>query len=86
MRGRGWPGVTRSRLRVARACLSSWTVPPASARYQKGCGRWKVPPGASPPACAYLAEAGANEAILVVSPINERSIRLFGEAVAALGD
>jgi alkanesulfonate monooxygenase SsuD/methylene tetrahydromethanopterin reductase-like flavin-dependent oxidoreductase (luciferase family) len=33
-----------------------------------------------------LAEAGANEAILVVSPINERSIRLLGEAVAALDD
>jgi alkanesulfonate monooxygenase SsuD/methylene tetrahydromethanopterin reductase-like flavin-dependent oxidoreductase (luciferase family) len=31
-----------------------------------------------------LAEAGADEAILVVSPINERSIRLLGEVVAAL--
>jgi hypothetical protein len=33
-----------------------------------------------------LAEAGANESILVVSPINERSIRLLGEGVAALDD
>jgi alkanesulfonate monooxygenase SsuD/methylene tetrahydromethanopterin reductase-like flavin-dependent oxidoreductase (luciferase family) len=31
-----------------------------------------------------LAEAGADEAILVVSPINERSIRLLGEVVDAL--
>ena len=31
-----------------------------------------------------LAEAGADEAILVVSPINERSIRTLGEARAAL--
>jgi len=31
-----------------------------------------------------LAEAGADEAILVVSPINERSIRLLGEVLAAL--
>jgi alkanesulfonate monooxygenase SsuD/methylene tetrahydromethanopterin reductase-like flavin-dependent oxidoreductase (luciferase family) len=33
-----------------------------------------------------LAEAGANEAILVVSPINERSIRVLGEALAALDE
>jgi alkanesulfonate monooxygenase SsuD/methylene tetrahydromethanopterin reductase-like flavin-dependent oxidoreductase (luciferase family) len=33
-----------------------------------------------------LAEAGANEAILVVSPINERSIRLLGETLTALDD
>jgi alkanesulfonate monooxygenase SsuD/methylene tetrahydromethanopterin reductase-like flavin-dependent oxidoreductase (luciferase family) len=32
-----------------------------------------------------LAEAGADEAILVVSPITERSIRTLGEALAALG-
>jgi probable F420-dependent oxidoreductase len=32
-----------------------------------------------------LAEAGAGEAILVVSPITERSIRTLGEALAALG-
>ena len=31
-----------------------------------------------------FAEAGADEAILVVSPINERSIRLLGEVLAAL--
>jgi probable F420-dependent oxidoreductase len=31
-----------------------------------------------------LAEAGADEAILVVNPITERSIRLLGEALAAL--
>ncbi len=31
-----------------------------------------------------LAEAGADEAILVVSPINERSIRTLGEVLAAL--
>ena len=31
-----------------------------------------------------LAEAGADEAILVVSPINERSIRVLGETLAAL--
>jgi alkanesulfonate monooxygenase SsuD/methylene tetrahydromethanopterin reductase-like flavin-dependent oxidoreductase (luciferase family) len=31
-----------------------------------------------------LAEAGADEATLVVSPITERSIRLLGEALAAL--
>ena len=33
-----------------------------------------------------LADAGANEAILVLSPINERSIRLMGDALAALDD
>jgi probable F420-dependent oxidoreductase len=33
-----------------------------------------------------LAEAGADEAILVVSPITERSIRVLGEALAALGE
>ena len=33
-----------------------------------------------------LAEAGANEAILVLSPINERSIRLMGDALAGLDD
>ena len=32
-----------------------------------------------------LAEAGADEAILVVDPITERSIRLLGDALAALG-
>jgi probable F420-dependent oxidoreductase len=31
-----------------------------------------------------LAEAGADEAILVVSPINERSVRTLGEALALL--
>jgi hypothetical protein len=31
-----------------------------------------------------LAEAGADEAILVVDPITERSIRTLGEALAAL--
>jgi alkanesulfonate monooxygenase SsuD/methylene tetrahydromethanopterin reductase-like flavin-dependent oxidoreductase (luciferase family) len=31
-----------------------------------------------------LADAGADEVILVVSPITERSIRLLGEALAAL--
>ena len=33
-----------------------------------------------------LGDAGANEAILVLSPINERSIRLMGDALAALDD
>jgi alkanesulfonate monooxygenase SsuD/methylene tetrahydromethanopterin reductase-like flavin-dependent oxidoreductase (luciferase family) len=33
-----------------------------------------------------LADAGANEAILVLSPINERSIRLMGDTLAALDD
>jgi hypothetical protein len=33
-----------------------------------------------------LAEAGAHEASLVVSPINERSIRLLGEVLAVLDD
>jgi probable F420-dependent oxidoreductase len=33
-----------------------------------------------------LAEAGADEAILVVNPITERSIRLLGETLAALDD
>jgi alkanesulfonate monooxygenase SsuD/methylene tetrahydromethanopterin reductase-like flavin-dependent oxidoreductase (luciferase family) len=31
-----------------------------------------------------LADAGANEAILVVSPISERSIRQLGDVVALL--
>jgi alkanesulfonate monooxygenase SsuD/methylene tetrahydromethanopterin reductase-like flavin-dependent oxidoreductase (luciferase family) len=31
-----------------------------------------------------LAEAGGDEAILVVSPITERSIRLLGDTLAAL--
>ena len=33
-----------------------------------------------------LADAGANEAILILSPINERSIRLIGDALAALDE
>lgn len=33
-----------------------------------------------------LADAGADEAILVLSPIKERSVRLMGDALAALGD
>lgn len=33
-----------------------------------------------------LSEAGADEAILVVSPITERSIRVLGDVVAALND
>jgi probable F420-dependent oxidoreductase len=33
-----------------------------------------------------LAEAGADEAILVVSPITERSIRILGDTLAALDD
>lgn len=46
-----------------------------------------LPPVAGPPeriaaALRDLAEAGADEAILVVSPISERSIRTLGEAVA----
>jgi alkanesulfonate monooxygenase SsuD/methylene tetrahydromethanopterin reductase-like flavin-dependent oxidoreductase (luciferase family) len=32
-----------------------------------------------------LAQAGADEAILVVDPITERSIRVLGDALAALG-
>jgi hypothetical protein len=33
---------------------------------------------------SWRAEAGADEAILVVSPITERSIRRLGEAIAAV--
>jgi probable F420-dependent oxidoreductase len=33
-----------------------------------------------------LAEAGADEAVLVVSPITERSVRQLGEVLALLGD
>ena len=31
-----------------------------------------------------LAEAGANEVILVVTPITERSVRFLGEALSVL--
>jgi alkanesulfonate monooxygenase SsuD/methylene tetrahydromethanopterin reductase-like flavin-dependent oxidoreductase (luciferase family) len=41
-------------------------------------------PGEIAAALAALAEAGADEAILVVDPINETSIRSLGEALAAL--
>ena len=48
-----------------------------------------LPPLEGPPAAIAahlrdLAEAGADEAILVVSPIDERSIRVLGETLAAL--
>ena len=48
-----------------------------------------VPPLAGPPASianglAELAEAGVDEAILVVSPITEPAIRALGDALAIL--
>ncbi len=49
----------------------------------------EVPPVEGPPsrvaeALRALADAGADEAILVVNPITERSIRVLGDALAAL--
>jgi probable F420-dependent oxidoreductase len=41
-----------------------------------------VEPGATAAHLSALAEAGADEAILVVDPIDERSIRVLGEALA----
>jgi alkanesulfonate monooxygenase SsuD/methylene tetrahydromethanopterin reductase-like flavin-dependent oxidoreductase (luciferase family) len=43
------------------------------------------PPQAIAQGLAELAEAGAEEAILVASPISERSIRVLGDVVAAIG-
>jgi alkanesulfonate monooxygenase SsuD/methylene tetrahydromethanopterin reductase-like flavin-dependent oxidoreductase (luciferase family) len=43
------------------------------------------PPRAIGQGLADLAEAGAEEAILVVSPISEHSIRALGDVVAAIG-
>jgi hypothetical protein len=43
------------------------------------------PPQAIAKGLADLAEAGAEEVILVASPISERSIRALGDVVAALG-
>jgi alkanesulfonate monooxygenase SsuD/methylene tetrahydromethanopterin reductase-like flavin-dependent oxidoreductase (luciferase family) len=43
------------------------------------------PPRAIAHGLADLAAAGADEAILVVSPISERSIRTLGDVVAAIG-
>jgi hypothetical protein len=43
------------------------------------------PPRAIGHGLADLAEAGAEEAILVVSPISEHSIRALGDVVAAIG-
>jgi probable F420-dependent oxidoreductase len=60
----------------------------------RGAGERPIPDGMAPvegsadEIAAHLqalAAAGADEAILVVSPINERSIRTLGEALAALG-
>ena len=60
----------------------------------RGAGERPIPDGMAPVEGSAdeiaghlraLAEAGAGEAILVVSPINERSIRTLGEALAALG-
>jgi probable F420-dependent oxidoreductase len=43
------------------------------------------PPGAIAAGLADLAAAGADEVILVVSPISDRSIRTLGDVVAATG-
>ena len=43
------------------------------------------PPGRIADALRALAEAGADEAILVVDPINERSVRQLGDVLAELG-
>ncbi|MEA2294842.1 MAG: hypothetical protein QOE86_2481, partial [Solirubrobacteraceae bacterium] len=43
-----------------------------------------VPAAALPAHLRELADAGADEAILVVDPITERSIRELGAAVAAI--
>jgi probable F420-dependent oxidoreductase len=60
----------------------------------RGAGERPIPDGMAPvegsaeEIAAHLralSEAGADEAILVVSPIDERSIRTLGEALAALG-
>jgi probable F420-dependent oxidoreductase len=59
----------------------------------RSAGERPIPPGAPPlegsperiaATLRELAEAGANEAILVVSPISERSIRELGDVVALL--
>ena len=59
----------------------------------RGAGERQIPDGMAPlegsadAIAAHLqalAEAGADEAILVVSPIDERSIRVLGETLAAL--
>jgi probable F420-dependent oxidoreductase len=60
---------------------------------ERAAGERPVPPDAPPlegtpeqiaARLRELADAGADEVILVVSPITERSIRLLGEAIAAL--
>ena len=43
------------------------------------------PPGHIADALRALAEAGADEAILVVDPITERSVRQLGDTLAELG-
>jgi probable F420-dependent oxidoreductase len=59
----------------------------------RGAGERPVPDGVAPVEgsaeriagrLGELAQAGADEAILVVSPISERSVRVLGEALAAL--
>jgi alkanesulfonate monooxygenase SsuD/methylene tetrahydromethanopterin reductase-like flavin-dependent oxidoreductase (luciferase family) len=60
----------------------------------RAAGERPIPEGASPVEGSPddiaghlrdLAQAGADEAILVVSPIDERSMRTLGEALASLG-
>ena len=63
-----------------RACWSSWRARRESA--PADIAPVMGPPRADRGAPAELAEAGADEAILVVDPITERSIRALAEVVA----
>ena len=77
--GRDARGDRPQRLRVRRARRRSPT-PCRRVRRAREAG------SASPQHCATSREAGADEAILVVHPIDERSIERLGGALALLGE
>ena len=79
-RPRGRPGRDPAEIERS-ACVLVVLDRAAGERPARGIAPLEGSPSGSPAACAALAEAGADEAILVVDPITERSIRALGEAL-----
>ena len=71
------------RSRAVRARSSSWTARPANGRSPRTPRRWRARPSSSPNGSGTR-RRGADEVILVVSPITERSIRRLADVVAAV--
>ena len=78
------PGAIHRRSSAARACTWRWTGQERNARRTPEAPPLEGPPGRIAASLSEFAEAGADEAILVVSPITERSIRQLGVVLAML--